>query len=340
MKPKLEDVAKACGVSLATVSRVLNNHAVKPETRKRVEQAIEELNYRPNLAARSLIQHASMTIGIVVSSLVNPYHTLLLDAIEKTLRQAGYLSIISCSEDDPSIEVDIVNSLLASQVDGIIVAEATPLNNNNGFFSDLGRQLPLVLINGNPNHVSSSLVMMDQESGMHTVMARLLELGHERIAFVMGSDSYSFNVKEQVYKRSLEAQGIAVSEELTVLISNPNHYSAIDRCAQGITTLLKDPDTRPTAVFASNEFLGIGAVKAIESAGLRMPEDVSVVAQDNTYLSQTLYPDLSTIDMNMALLGRSAIDMLKQQIDTKDHTPRKLVFFPTFIERGSVGERS
>lgn len=96
------------------------------------------------------------------------------------------------------------------------------------------------------------------------------------------------------------------------------------------------PSLRPTALFASNEMLGLGAVKAAEAASLRIPEDLSIAAQDNTYISQTLFPKLSTVDMNMSLMGRSAIDMLKQQIEMKDLTPRRLVFFPEFIERGSV----
>jgi LacI family transcriptional regulator len=336
MKPKLEDVAKQAGVSLATVSRVLNNHPVREETREKVQLAIAEFNYRPNLAARSLTQKRSQTIGIVASSLVNPYHATLVHEMEGTLRAAGYLSIICSSNDSPETEAAIIHSMLDSQVDGIIVAEATPLNTNNGFYREIDTLIPLILINGNPETSTTSQVMVDQQMGMRSAMEYLFSLGHIRIAMLRGRYSPSYDIKEQTYRQMMAAREYEIPSAYILNIKEANQISAIAEAEQGIASLLASDDKTPTAIFASNEFLATGAIRAILNAGLRVPQDISILAQDNSYISSITNPTITCINMKMPLIGKASAEMLLQLLESNIHEARRLTFYPELIIREST----
>ena len=337
MKPKLEDVAKSANVSLATVSRVLNNHPVRKETREKVEKAIADLHYRPNLAARSLTQNKTQTIGIVASSLVNPYHATLVHEMEITLRSAGFLSIICSSEDDPATEIDIINSMLDSQVDGIILAEATPLNANNGFYNELNNTIPLILINGNPDVRNISQVVVDQQLGMKSALEYLFTLGHKKIALLRGRFSPSFDIKEQTYRHLMANHGFDFPESYIINIREANQLNAIDEAYQNVSTLLKSATNRPTAIVAANDFLGTGALKAIQDEKLLVPNDISLINQDNTYLSTVFHLGITSIHMKMSLVGSATADMMLQLVNSENRESRKLIFYPDLVIRDSTG---
>ena len=183
LKIKLEDVAKKAGVSIATVSRVLNNHPVSEKARRIVEETIAELDYRPNLTARGLIKGQSFRIGVIVSNMENPYYSSIMSSMEFRLREEDYLCNFASSNIRGDEEINILRRFLDSGVDGMIIVDVGTKGENSGLYADLNKQIPVVLINGNPDRMDTNLIMVDQEKGMDQVMNYLFSLNHKKYWF-------------------------------------------------------------------------------------------------------------------------------------------------------------
>lgn len=338
MKVKLEDVAREAGVSIATVSRVLNNHPVSEKARLGVEEAIALLDYRPNLTARGLIKGQSFRIGVVVSNMENPYFSSIMNSMELRLRDEGYLCNFASSTTRGEEEIDILRRFLDSGVDGLIIVDVGMKGENSGLYTDLNKQIPVVLINGNPERTDTNLIMVDQEKGMVQVMDYLFKLNHRNIAFVRGAvGGLAFNCKELVYRRMMEERGFPVREDRILRIDDTDHFTAIEETSRAIHNLLEEPDA-PTAVFSSNELMALGVMRAAGKMGLRIPQDLSLIAQDNTFLSQITEPAITTVDMNPSRLGVEASEMMLQLLGSSNPSPRRLIFYPDLIIRDSCCE--
>lgn len=336
MNVKLQDVAKKAGVSIATVSRVLNNHPVSEKARKIVEETIAELDYRPNLTARGLIKGQSFRIGVVVSNMENPYYSCIMSSMEFRMREEGYLCNFASSSSRGQEEIDILKRFLDSGVDGLIIVDVGTKGENSGLYNDLNKNIPVVLINGNPDRMDSNLVIVDQEYGMAQTMDYLFSLNHKNIAFIRGATSgFAFVCKEQVYVKKMEEKGYPITENSIIKIKDTDHYDCIDITCDIVSEVLKSKN-RPTAIFASNELMGLGVVKAAKNLGIAVPQELSIVAHDNTVLSKLSSPQLTTVDMNPERLGIEASEMLLQLLNNKNRTPRRLTFFPELIIREST----
>lgn len=337
MKPKLEDVAREAGVSIATVSRVLNNHPVSDDARGRVEEAIARLDYRPNLTARGLIQGKSFRIGVIVSNMENPYFSLIMHSMEIRMRSEGYLCNFASSSVREEEEMDIIRRFLDSGVDGLIVVDVSFRQENSGLYADLNKRLPVVLINGNPTRTDTNLVMVDQELGMTMAMDFFFSLGHRDIAFVRGAQiSLSFDSKEKIYRMKMEEKGIHVEDSRIIRIEGADNFSCLDETSQVLQQRFAAAKW-PTAIFSCNEIMALGVLKAAKLSGLNIPKDVSVLAQDNTILSRISNPALSTLDMNPSLLGSESAEMMLQLLNSDNLLPRRLIFYPELIKRDSCG---
>ncbi len=337
MKVKLEDVAREAGVSIATVSRVLNNHSVSFKARENVEEAIAKLDYRPNLTARGLIKGKSCRIGVIVSNMENPYFSSIMNSMEIRLREEGYLCNFSSTAPKGNVEIDILRQYLDSGVDGLIVVDVEAKSENSGLYADLNRQIPVVLINGNPDRTDTNLIMMDQEKGMEQVLEHLFSLNHRNIGFLRGAaQSISFDCKEKVFRRMMAEKGCSVRENLILRMDDTDHFNTVNQTCELFFELLELPE-RPSAVFASNELMGLGVLKAARQKGLRVPEDLSLVAQDNTILSRISEPAMTTINMNPPRLGIESAEMMLQLLHTENPSPRRLVFYPELIIRNTSG---
>lgn len=335
MKIKLEDVAKKAGVSIATVSRVLNNHPVSEKARKIVEETIAELDYRPNLTARGLIKGQSYRIGVVVSNMENPYYSCIMSSMELRLREAGYLCNFASSSLRGEEEIDILKRFLDSGVDGLIIVDVGTKGENSGLYADLNKQIPVVLINGNPDRMDSNLILVDQEKGMEQVMDYLFELNHTNISFIRGaSNGFAFVCKEQVYRKKIENKGLTINENMIVKIEDTDHFDCIDFTCNQALKLLKMPN-RPTAIFASNELIALGVMKAAKELGLSIPKDLSLIAHDNTVFSLISHPQMTTVDMNPSRLGIESSEMILQLLNSKQRSPRRLILYPELIIRDS-----
>lgn len=336
MKLKLQDVAKKAGVSIATVSRVLNNHPVSEKAKKIVEETIAELDYRPNLTARGLIKGQSFRIGVVVSNMENPYYSTIMNSMEIRLREEGYLCNFSSSPSRGKEEVEILRKFLDSGVDGIIIVDVDPKGENSGLYNTLNKQIPVVLINGNPDRKDSNLILVDQANGMEKVMDYLFELGHKKISFIRGSSTgFAFTGKEQIYRDKMNQKGNKVEDNSIILIDDPDHFDCIDITANEVEKILVSPD-RPTAIFACNELMGLGVIKAANNLGVNVPDDLSVIAHDNTVFSQISHPQMTSVDINPERLGIESSEMMLQLLKSKNPIPRRLILYPELVVRDST----
>ena len=328
------DVAKEAGVSVATVSRVVNgNYPVKPETKVAVSAAIEKLHYVPNVQARELNQRRSTTIGVVVPSLYNMFFAEVIDGIEEAVRKDKYSLLLNCAQNDPEQEQACIRALVARNVAGLIVISPNTRNMQEDFYRRLAERTPLVFINGYHEVEGASYVSNDEAGGMRTALTSLKKLGHEKILLVRGSHSDSYEVKERVYRNFMAEQG-CLDEKMILDIGEGNSVDTVDNTADYL--LVRIPEVKPTAICCCNDLMAVGALNACKLLDLDVPKDVSVMGFDNVSLSRYVVPKLTTMDQNMFQLGENAASLVVEKI--RYGRSKKIVLGNVLIERESVAE--
>ena len=328
------DVAKEAGVSVATVSRVVNgNYPVKPETKVAVSAAIEKLHYVPNVQARELNQRRSTTIGVVVPSLYNMFFAEVIDGIEAAVRKDKYSLLLNCAQNDPEQEQACIRALVARNVAGLIVISPNTRNMQEDFYRRLAERTPLVFINGYHEVEGASYVSNDEAGGMRTALTSLKKLGHEKILLVRGSHSDSYEVKERVYRNFMAEQG-CLDEKMILDIGEGNSVDTVDNTADYL--LVRIPEVKPTAICCCNDLMAVGALNACKLLDLDVPKDVSVMGFDNVSLSRYVVPKLTTMDQNMFQLGENAASLVVEKI--RYGRSKKIVLGNVLIERESVAE--
>ena len=311
-KATIVDVAKEAGVSVATVSRVVNgNYPVKPETREKVQAAINALQYVPNVQARELNTRHSSTIGVVVPSLYNMFFAEVIDGIEKSMRRQGYSLLLNCAQNDPELEMECINTLVSRNVSGIIVISPNTQGLREEFYRRIVKRVPLVFINGYHRIPNVSYVANDEAMGTQQALEYLYKLGHRQIVFVRGENSDSYTVKEKAYRLFMKEHGL-FDEDNIVDIGEGNN---IDTMTSARVKLMKTiPDLNPTAILCCNDLMATGAIRACKRLGLNVPKDVSVIGYDNITLSKLVEPQITTMDQNMFQLGTNAAAVLVEMI--------------------------
>lgn len=331
----IQDVADEAGVSISTVSRVINNnYPVGAETRKKVEKAIKKLNFTPNVIARGLIQKKSYIIGVLAPSIANLFFPLVVDGIESFFREKDYQIIICNTGGAIEEERRYLRELPERQIDGIISIDPRTANILNGEYERAAARVPLVLINGHNDGIKLNFVLNDQESGAMEALEYLYSLGHREIAFLGSETSYSNQVKERVYRKFLEKHGIAYNNHLHIIIENSNSIKAIDFSKHVMKERLAGR-VRPTAVFACNDWMAVGTLYAAQVLGLKVPDDLSVVGFDNIAISEIAMPKLTTVDQNMQKLGNAAAEHLYSKIKNPDSITSRFILDTKLIVRES-----
>jgi DNA-binding LacI/PurR family transcriptional regulator len=296
----MADVAARAGVSVMTVSRVLNGFpGVAPKTRRRVEQAVSQLGYQANTAARVLAGGRSRTVGVVAveTEQYGPSHMLF--GIESAARAAGHLiSFVTIEPTGRGME-DTFARLRASHVDGVIVV--APVQPVLDTVLDLDSGVPLVVVGGDPGAVTPT-VTIDQEGGARLATRHLLDLGHSTVHHVRGPQSWIDAAGRA--RGWVEALRVAGARRHRPLVGD---WSAAGGYAAGIR-LARDRDV--TAVFAANDQMALGIVRALRDEGRRVPADVSVIGFDDTPESGFFVPSLTTIRQDFGELGRSCVELL------------------------------
>lgn len=334
-KATIQDVAGEAGVSITTVSRVINNnYPVSKEARMRVENAIKKLDFNPSFLARGLIMKKTGVIGIVVPGITNMFFTMVVKGIQDICKAKGYTILLSDSEGERHEEIECVTNLVSRQVDAIIIADPLTCNIKNGCYDEIVKKLPVVFINGYNEQVDYNFVMNDESTGAFKAMEYLMGLDHEDIGFVRGCHSYSYDIKEEMYKKVLSSHGISYREGYIVNIGEGNSVETADNTMKVIYPMLLKKHC-PTAFFACNDLMAVGVLNACKKAQIRVPEDISIIGFDNIILSELCQPKLTTIDQNMLELGRRAADMAISMIDQNCVDAKRTVLKTNLIIRDS-----
>lgn len=332
--PTIKDVALRAGVSVTTVTNVLYGRGGRfsDETRRRVLQAVEELGYRPNQIARSLVRRRSNTLGVVVEHfrgalLGNPYYSTLLDGILAEAVQAGYqLKIIALERPD----LDYVRqSTEDGSIDGAILA--APLHQNPLLHWVENCNLPHVVAGSSPRDLRAACVDVDDEGSVYSAVKWLIELGHRRIAFIAGPVNYwSAQQRERGYLRALAEAGITPTPHW---IRRGNYSTQSGRLAMEMLLQVRPPFS---AVVCCNDWMALGALEAMRRKGVLVPEDISIVGFDNVEAASVASPPLTTIHQPVREIGMTSARLLIQQIESGKPSDEHVIFPGELIRRDSV----
>lgn len=302
------DVARAAGVSVSTVSRVLNNanHPIHPETRERVLEAARALGYWASPLARALVTKQSGLVGVIVGDATDPYFAAISRGVEDVARHHGYLVVICNSDRIPAVELNYVRMLASYQADGIIFAgggltDTEYLAALRPAVTDLHqRGVPIVTIG---HHLfSSRQVNIDNVAATRDMTEYLIHLGHRAIALIDGPAGLTTSdLRGAGYRDAMAAHGLAVPPALVV----PGAYTYESGLRAGRQLLESKP--RPTAIFASNDLLALGCLSALKEAGVRVPDEISLAGFDNITATQYVAPPLTTVDVPMMEMGAEAM---------------------------------
>jgi len=284
LKVTIYDVAKVAKVSIATVSKVINQTgSISEKTRNRVLKVMEDLNYKPSVVASALTGKRTNTVGLLIPDLANPFFAEIARSVEDRGHEAGFNLMICSTDNDPDKESEYISLMRRKSVDGIILA--------SGLISDtavkqlIDHQIPVAVIARDLPVLAVNAVLVDDFAGGYMAASHLLSLGHRRIG-VVAEDLRLLSSQERVrgYRHALEEAGVAIDDGL-VRVSD----FTIEGGRRAALELLQLPD-RPTALFACNDLLAIGAMRAAKELGLAIPEDLSVVGFDNTILAEIVRP--------------------------------------------------
>lgn len=324
-KITIQHVADEAGVSITTVSRVMNkNYPVAEKTRIKVEEAIEKLGFRPNLLARGLIQNSTKTIGILTPSLENLFFSEVIKGIDQVMTPKGYTTFLCNTEGEEDREREIIESLMNRQVDGIILIDPRKGNVLSGYFEKLAQDVPLLLINGHSAGIQCNYVLNDAEAGVLEALRYFEEEGIRDIAFLRGKKSYSYDIKEVVYSRFMDERSLV---ERVVRIKDGNDAHTVEQAKEAVLGLLDGPE-RPKAILACNDWMAVGALNAAKTMNLKVPEDFRIIGFDNTIISQITEPKLSTVDQQMTRLGELAAKRIYKMM-SKEDTEKQKIFLET-----------
>lgn len=326
----IKDVAQRAGVSVTTVSHVLNaTRFVSEDARERVEAAVRELAYVPSAVARSLKHNATRTLGMLIPNNSNPYFAEIIRGVEDCCFQAGYNLILCNSDDQPEKQASYVRVLAEKRIDGLVLV-------SSGVAPSLAAQLqtlalPVVLVDREVPGLDCDLVEVDHTAGGEIATRHLLELGHPQVVCISGPAGLTPSSQRRAgWKRALAAAGIARREGDLVRgdFTSRSGYLAMQN--------LLARKNRPSAVFVCNDVMAIGALCAIHEAGLRAPEDISVVGFDDIELAAYTFPPLTTVAQPKQAIGTGTARLLLERVAGETGAPRRLILQPELRVRKST----
>lgn len=328
--PSIKDVAQTAGVSTATVSRVLaDSSRVKEETRKRVLDAVEQLNYRPNLVARSLRAQKSTRIGLVVSDIRNPFFTAISRAVEDSAYAQGY-SVLMCNTDEnPEKEELYLNVMHDENVAGIIFS---PTQQFSARLSSFKSKIPFVIIDRAVSAQHTDMVLLDNVAAAYELTNHLIENGYRKLAGLFGNASTTGKERNKGFRKALSDHQLEpVAEHYISPRIQPGYES---------TLALLDQAQRPDALFTSNSLLTAGAFQAVRDRKLRVPQDMALVGFDETTWGALVDPPITLIAQPTEEIGRTATELLFQRIAEPTRSPKTVILKGTLMARGSSAKRA
>lgn len=316
---RLKDIADKTGFSTNTVSLALRESPRIPlQTRELIRRAATELNYLPNQIAKSLVSRETKTIGLVLTDITNPVLTHTAQAIEIALAERGYGTVFATSNNTLSEEVRAVEMVRSRQVDGILIYPTShrkldhlrPLRRAN---------YPIVLLVGDPD-AGIDAVCMDDRRGAYKATRHLIDIGHRKIAIIDGANPYGNLEKRQGHQQALSEAGIDFDPDFDI---DPHGHS-VEKGYWALDTLMTGPK-RPTAIFAANDSLALGALRWALKHKLRVPEDLAIVGMDNIEYAEYAAVPLSSVNYAVETVTRMAVDRLMRLISAGDILPEPRV---------------
>ncbi|MCK9286143.1 MAG: LacI family DNA-binding transcriptional regulator [Sphaerochaetaceae bacterium] len=332
-KITIDDIARQVGVSKATVSRVINNKKyVDSETKKKIMAVIEETGFTPQTSAVKLSMGKTDVIGLLVPSLSNPYSLTVIQGVAEQIAQCNYELMLYTTGLSEENQKKFLQKISHKNVDGLVVLLPRDSSALEVLLSST--DIPLVLIDHRGIDTHLHTVSVTNEKGGFDATEYLISLGHERIGFITGVMEFGCS-KDRLdgYTKALEAHHIDVDQELIVNgdFTESSGFNAM--CA-----LLQHPKP-PTSVFCSNDDMAIGAIRAIQHSGLRVPEDISVIGFDDTVRASMAYPSLTTIKQPLLTMGATAANLVRRLIDKEAVEPTNVVLNTELIIRNSCASR-
>jgi len=331
--PTIRDVAKRARVAPTTVSRVINHSGyVSDATRARVEAAIDDLGYVPNRLARSLRLKRTHTLGLVVTDIANPFWPAVARGVEDTAQEAGF-NVILCNTDESEAKQErYLDVLLQKRVDGILLVPACSSAALGKWIES--QTIPVILLDRRVDCAKVDTVRGDSEDGAYQLVRHLISLGHERIAVLSGPQNVSTAVDRVAgYRRALAEAGLEARAEWVQSgqFSQASGYEATER--------LLATSPRPSALFAVNNFLAVGALRALRNAGLRVPDEMSVVSFDDLTSELVIEPFLTVAQQPAYEMGQRAAELLLDRLSGSAPIAYRQVVLPVKVTiRGSSAQ--
>ena len=324
----IKDVAREAGVSVATVSRVWNEGAfVSPVTRQRVAAVAARMDYSPHGAARSLITRTTNAIGVLLPDLYGEFFSEIIRGIDHAAQRHGYHIIVSSSHDSKTEIVAALRSM-RGRVDGMIIM--SPDLEAQRTLQKLQGTFPVVMLNGGAGSKSFNTITIENHEGACDMVRHLVSRGHRRIAMI-GGPARNYDAAERLrgYQSALDEGGIAYDPALVI----QGDFSELSGHHAAEALVVIDP--RPTAIFAANDSMAIGALSALREHGLRVPEDIAVAGFDDIPMARYMSPPLSTVHVDISELGERATTLFLSLLEKGNHAPQQLQLATTLVLRSS-----
>ena len=316
------DIARLAGVSIATVSRVVNNSPkVSERTKEKVRAVMEAENYTPNVFARGLGINSMKTIGIICPDVSDDYMAKAVACLEKGLRKYGYDCILYCSGYTYERRAQAVNSLLKKKIDALILVGSNYVGNQKAcdveYLIHAAKEIPLILINGYVDCEGIYCMLADNFTAVYDAVNRLIKAGKKEILFLYDSDSYSAKEKMRGYENAMKDCGILPRENLKVFVQNK-----VEKVREALN---EKKNLKFDAVVATDDGLAIGAMKYVREHGKRIPEEISVVGYNDLELAVCCEPELTSIDSRSEDLCNQAVEKLMKILEGEETEQKEIL---------------
>ncbi|GAC1631000.1 MAG: LacI family DNA-binding transcriptional regulator [Candidatus Acidiferrum sp.] len=330
----LKDIARDLGVSVITVSKALRNHSdISEQTKARVLKRVQELNYRPNLAARTLVTGRTNMIGFVIPDLLNSFFSEVVRGVAVTLRNTGYTLVLTSSEQDPKLERQAVEQFITRRVDMLLIASTHWTVEMFRRIEEAG--IPYILIDRSFVGLASHFVGVNDEEVGALATQHLIDSGCKRVAHIGGPAISPLLGRLEGYKRALAKNGLPVDTDL--IMSTDRAEELGDAPAYTATQILLGQNLRPDGIFCYNDVAAYGAMAAVLDAGLRVPEDVSIIGCGNLLYNKFVRVPLTSVDQQSNVIGQRAAKLALQLIEADQPVvPKPIYLEPRLVVRAST----
>ncbi|MDK2886854.1 MAG: LacI family transcriptional regulator [Thermosipho sp. (in: thermotogales)] len=325
-RPSIKEVAKKAGVSISTVSRVLNNSApVSESLRKKVETAVKELGYLPSNIAKSLRKGKTKTIGFILPDITNPFFANIVRGAEDYLRRKGYALILCNSDQDKEQEIQLLETLISKHIDGLLFTGTGSFNSL--LVEKIKKGLKVVFLDRIIEGINSSYVVIDNMKGMNLLLDFLVKSGHRNFVFINGNkETFSAKIRYEAFIEKMKKENLKYKHYFTNF-----SYEAGYKFARKMKIM-------PDVIVCGNDLIAYGVIDAIEEMGYKVPDDVSVTGFDDIPFSKHFKPPLTTVRQPMYKMGEKAAELLLKIIEENKFLNKGMVLEPELIIRNSTKE--